>query len=111
MFGIEKLITSKLHEPGSNKRVFTVDRHIGVVSSVEQTDSLFNKFKDYFLVSGYCRADSRRKTGVYDARNIVVLTSFSGLPYSLHSTCKQSVESLGTKLEQCQFIRRSLFLI
>lgn len=30
VFGIEKLVTSKLHEPGSNKRLFTVDRHIGV---------------------------------------------------------------------------------
>ena len=36
VFGIEKLVTSKLHEPGSNKRLFTVDRHIGVVSTVEQ---------------------------------------------------------------------------
>lgn len=36
VFGIEKLVTSKLHEPGSNKRLFTVDRHIGVVSTLEQ---------------------------------------------------------------------------
>ena len=31
MFGVEKLVTSKLHEEGSNKRIFTVDRHIGIV--------------------------------------------------------------------------------
>jgi len=32
VFGVEKLVTSKLHEAGSNKRIFTVDRHVGVVS-------------------------------------------------------------------------------
>ena len=31
VFGVEKLVTSKLHEEGSNKRIFTVDRHIGIV--------------------------------------------------------------------------------
>ena len=31
VFGVEKLVTSKLHEEGSNKRIFTVDRHIGMV--------------------------------------------------------------------------------
>lgn len=31
MFGVEKLVTSKLHEAVSNKRIFTVDRHIGLV--------------------------------------------------------------------------------
>lgn len=30
VFGVEKLITSKLHEPTSNKRIFTIDKHIGV---------------------------------------------------------------------------------
>ena len=31
VFAVEKLVASKLHEPGSNRRLFTVDRHIGVV--------------------------------------------------------------------------------
>ncbi len=31
VFGVEKLITSKLYEIHSNKRIFTVDRHIGLV--------------------------------------------------------------------------------
>lgn len=31
VFGVEKIITSKLHESASNRRIFTVDRHIGVV--------------------------------------------------------------------------------
>lgn len=31
VFAVEKLVTSKLHEPGSNKLIFTVDEHVGVV--------------------------------------------------------------------------------
>lgn len=27
----EKIIMSKLHEPGSNRRIFNVDKHIGMV--------------------------------------------------------------------------------
>lgn len=37
VLGVEKLMTSKLHEAGSNKRIFTVDRHVGVVSWARQT--------------------------------------------------------------------------
>lgn len=30
VFAVEKLVTSKLYEAGANKRIFTVDRHVGV---------------------------------------------------------------------------------
>lgn len=30
VLAVEKLVTSKLYEPGTNKRLFTVDRHVGV---------------------------------------------------------------------------------
>ncbi len=30
MLAVEKLVTSKLYEAGANKRIFTIDRHIGV---------------------------------------------------------------------------------
>jgi len=30
VFGVEKLITSKLYEPGANKRIFNVDSHVGM---------------------------------------------------------------------------------
>ncbi|OQR79953.1 proteasome subunit alpha type-3-like [Tropilaelaps mercedesae] len=30
VFAVEKLVTSKLYEKGANKRLFTVDRHVGV---------------------------------------------------------------------------------
>lgn len=31
VFGVEKLVTSKLYETGANKRIFNVDQHIGMV--------------------------------------------------------------------------------
>ena len=31
VFGVEKLVTSKLYEAGANKRIFNIDRHIGIV--------------------------------------------------------------------------------
>ncbi|CAL8108125.1 unnamed protein product [Orchesella dallaii] len=30
VFAVEKLVTSKLYEPGANRRLFSVDRHIGM---------------------------------------------------------------------------------
>ncbi|CAH1792259.1 unnamed protein product [Owenia fusiformis] len=30
VFAVEKLVTSKLYEPGSNKRIFHIDRHVGM---------------------------------------------------------------------------------
>lgn len=30
VLAVEKIVTSKLHEPGSNKRVFIIDQHIGM---------------------------------------------------------------------------------
>eukprot|EP00112_Aurelia_sp_Birch-Aquarium-sp1_P017136 Seg3952.1 transcript_id=Seg3952.1/GoldUCD/mRNA.D3Y31 product="Proteasome subunit alpha type-3" protein_id=Seg3952.1/GoldUCD/D3Y31 len=30
IFAVEKLITSKLHEPGTGQRIFTVDKHVGM---------------------------------------------------------------------------------
>lgn len=35
MFGVEKLVLSKLYEEGSNKRIFNVDRHVGMVRTLE----------------------------------------------------------------------------
>lgn len=32
VFAVEKLVTSKLHEAGSDRRLFTVDNHVGIVS-------------------------------------------------------------------------------
>ena len=33
VFGVEKLVLSKLYEEGSNKRIFNVDRHVGMVTT------------------------------------------------------------------------------
>jgi 20S proteasome subunit alpha 7 len=34
VLAIEKIITSKLLKPGANKRIQTIDRHVGVVSKL-----------------------------------------------------------------------------
>lgn len=34
MLAVEKIITSKLLKPGANKRIATVDRHVGIVSAI-----------------------------------------------------------------------------
>jgi 20S proteasome subunit alpha 7 len=39
VFAVEKLITSKLHEPNSNNRIFTVDKHVGVTTAGLIADS------------------------------------------------------------------------
>lgn len=31
VFAVEKLVLSKLYEEGSNKRIFNIDRHVGMV--------------------------------------------------------------------------------
>lgn len=33
VLAVEKIITSKLLKPGANKKIATVDRHVGIVSS------------------------------------------------------------------------------
>jgi len=30
VFGVEKLVTSKLYEPGTGRRIFSIDRHVGM---------------------------------------------------------------------------------
>lgn len=32
VFAVEKLVTSKLYEAGANKRIFNIDKHIGMVN-------------------------------------------------------------------------------
>ena len=32
---MEKLVTSKLYEPGANRRIFSIDKNIGMVSVVD----------------------------------------------------------------------------
>lgn len=39
VFGVEKLVTSKLYESGANKRIFNIDRHIGLAVAGLLADS------------------------------------------------------------------------
>lgn len=32
VFAVEKLVTSKLYEPGANHRIFNIDKHVGMVT-------------------------------------------------------------------------------
>lgn len=34
VFAVEKLVTSKLYEPGTNPRIFNIDKHVGMVSII-----------------------------------------------------------------------------
>jgi len=45
VFAVEKLVQSKLYERGSNKRIFTIDKHIGMVSIwfIDIGDSLLSE--------------------------------------------------------------------
>ena len=39
VFAVEKLVTSKLYESGANRRLFTIDKHIGVAVAGLYTDA------------------------------------------------------------------------
>ncbi|ESP02957.1 hypothetical protein LOTGIDRAFT_212487 [Lottia gigantea] len=39
VFGVEKLVTSKLYEAGANKRIFNIDRHLGAATAGLLADS------------------------------------------------------------------------
>jgi 20S proteasome subunit alpha 7 len=39
VLALEKLVTSKLLKPGANKRIATVDRNMGIVSTARRTPS------------------------------------------------------------------------
>lgn len=41
VFAVEKIISSKLLVPGSNKRLQTIDKHVGVVSNFYYTKDPF----------------------------------------------------------------------
>jgi len=51
-FAVEKIVTSRLYESGSNKRIYNVDKHIGMVSENRKYEN-FNR-KNEFL--GSCRS-------------------------------------------------------
>ena len=56
VIAIEKIVTSKLYEPGVNKRLFIVDHHVGMVSLSFETIFL-NLIFDlmlHFTTSGCC---------------------------------------------------------
>lgn len=59
MFAVEKLVTSKLYENGANRRIFSVDTHIGMVKysySIHKINNQkFQSSKWSFLLTFYYR--------------------------------------------------------
>ena len=45
-FAVEKIVTSRLYESGSNKRIHNVDQHIGMV---RKTDHCFLEINNFYL--------------------------------------------------------------
>jgi len=45
VLAVEKIVTSKLYEPGVNKRVFIIDQHIGMVIKTKEPLVLWNNVK------------------------------------------------------------------
>jgi 20S proteasome subunit alpha 7 len=56
---LEKLITSKLLKPGANKRIATVDRNMGIVSSWERAVRYWNPADKVLQVSSGLLPDGR----------------------------------------------------
>lgn len=46
VLAVEKIVSSKLLKPGANKRIATVDRHVGVVCVAHPSNSKFNSSFD-----------------------------------------------------------------
>lgn len=61
VLAVEKIISSKLLKPGANKRISTVDRHVGVVRSGRfTTDGYLQSLTKSFI--GFIGLDPRRST-------------------------------------------------
>ncbi|KAB8302177.1 hypothetical protein EYC80_005624 [Monilinia laxa] len=62
VLAVEKVITSKLLKPGANKRIATIDRHLGAVSSGLVPDDLASRMGGY--LQAYTLYSSVRPFGI-----------------------------------------------
>ena len=62
VFAVEKLVTSKLYEVGANRRIFNIDRHVGMVCIKDKSCMYLNCFKyvSFFQAVAGLLADSRQ---------------------------------------------------
>jgi len=66
VFGVEKLMTSKLYEPGTGKRIFNIDTHIGMavadrIAGYVHAYTLYSAYRPFgcsVLLSSYDKFDS-----------------------------------------------------
>ena len=57
VFAVEKIITSKLFEQSTNKRIFTVDRHVGLVrlQHVKSIDTSIERWSQHSNLTRFYR--------------------------------------------------------
>ena len=51
VFAVEKIITSKLYEKSANRRVFSVDSHVGMTGSGLYADGELNLNNNYLVIN------------------------------------------------------------
>jgi hypothetical protein len=73
VFAVEKLITSKLYEPGANKRIFSIDKNIGMVS-MNKKASFWSRVL-FQAHNGICRAITIREIATGRPQQIFYMPS------------------------------------
>ena len=53
VFAVEKIITSKLYEKSANRRVFSVDSHVGMTGSGLYADGELNLNKNNLVIENF----------------------------------------------------------
>ena len=56
VFAVEKIVQSKLYEPDANKRIFSVDRHVGIAVSglVRRASAILEEINKDFICFIWC---------------------------------------------------------
>ena len=74
VFGVEKLIVSKLHEPTANRRIFNVDHHVGMVRVFAPS---LCKISKILFSQGNVWFNSRRSRGTSKLKYVLNFWSLS----------------------------------
>jgi hypothetical protein len=62
VFAVEKLVTSKLYEPGANRRIFNIDKNTGMVSVL---DIMNNNVHHVMFLDFLSHMDFTRQMSMY----------------------------------------------